>query len=83
MSLLSAESKQIIHATLGKIYSLGNCKDLSGSRFVYYFLNDIFIFTDDIDFISYADDNTINCADGSIDDVILSLQNPAKNLITK
>ena len=53
------------------------------SRFVYYFLNDIFIFTDDIDFISYADDNTINCADGSIDDVILSLQNPAKNLITK
>ena len=66
-----------------KIYSLGNCKDLSGSRFVYYFLNDIFIFTDDIDFISYADDNTINCADGSIDDVILSLQNPAKNLITK
>ena len=41
------------------------------------FLSYLFLVIDDIDFVSYPDDNTIYCGGDTIDDVILSLQDSA------
>ena len=38
------------------------------------FLRDLFLAIDDVDFVSYAEDNIFNCPRESTDDVILSLQ---------
>ena len=39
----------------------------------------MFLVVQDMDFVFYADDNTIYAADESIDDLILSLQESFKN----
>ena len=44
------------------------------------FLSDLFLFVQDVDFASYADDNTIYDAGDSIDEVIFSSQESSKNL---
>ena len=44
------------------------------------FLSDFFLVISDIDFSSYANDNTIYDSGNSIDDAILSLQESAENL---
>ena len=44
------------------------------------FLSDLFLFVQDVDFASYADDNTIYDAGDSIDEVIFSLQESSKKL---
>ena len=38
------------------------------------FLSDLFLAIDDVDFVSYAEDNIFNCASESTDEVMLSLQ---------
>ena len=42
------------------------------------FLSDLFLLIDDIDFTSYADDNTTYCGCDSTDDAILSSQDSAE-----
>ena len=42
--------------------------------FFYIFLSDLFLVVQNVDFVSYADDNTIYDAVDSIDEVIFSLQ---------
>ena len=44
------------------------------------FLSYLFLVIDDIDFVSYPDDNTIYCGGDTIDDVILSLQDSAQKV---
>ena len=44
------------------------------------FLSDLFLVVQNVDFASYADDNTIYNSSGNIDDVILSLQESSKQL---
>ena len=44
------------------------------------FLSDLFLVVQNVDFPSYADDNTIYDASDSIDKVIFSLQESSKNL---
>ena len=45
------------------------------------FLSDLFFVIDDIDFDSYADDNTVYWGGDSIIDVVLSLKDSAKKVV--
>ena len=53
-----------------------------GSILLNIFLSDLFLVLQNVDFASYADDNTIYDADGNIDEVIFSLQEFSKKRFT-
>ena len=50
------------------------------SDFIYHFSSDLLLSVQNVDFASYADDNTIYDAGENIDEIIFSLQESSKKL---
>ena len=50
------------------------------SDFIYHFFSDLLLSVQNVDFASYADDNTIYDADENIDEIMFSLQESSKKL---
>ena len=49
-----------------------------GSNFIQFFLSDLFLVVKDVNFASFADDNTIYQSGRNVDDVINDLRPSAK-----
>ena len=65
---------------MGKNSVLGTTRIDIGSNFIQHFLSDLFLVVKDVNFASYANDNTINQSCRNVDAVINDLQLSAEKL---